>query len=351
MNGKEPLVSVNNLKKHYYENQGFTDRMFGLEPTAIKAVDGISFDVQNGETYGLVGESGCGKSTTGETILDLREPTDGEVRFKRDNIYEMDKKELKEFRRKSQIVFQDPFSSLNPRLTISEIVKEPLVVHDIGTKEERHQRTHSLLERVGLISDMGERYPHEFSGGQRQRIAIARALSIDPELLVLDEPTSALDVSVQAQILNLLEELQNEFGLTYIIIAHNLGVIRHICDRVGIMYLGELVETGPTEQIFQNPSHPYTEALLKSVPRPDSDEKTRKVDPLPGDVPSPRNPPSGCRFHTRCPYARESCREETPKLIEIQDEKRHETACFRALEAHPYWNSDELSRDEEGMVK
>ncbi|ADD03772.1 ABC-type transport system ATP-binding protein (probable substrate dipeptide/oligopeptide) [Natrialba magadii ATCC 43099] len=297
----EPLVSVQNLEKYFWENDSLLDRLVGEDPVAVRAVDGVSFDIYEGETLGLVGESGCGKSTTGETLLRLQESTGGRVEFEGENVYEMDSGALTDFRQNAQVVFQDPFSSLDPRMTIGDIVQQPLDIHDVGTTDERRARVRDLLERVGLSTDQLDRYPHEFSGGQRQRIGIARALALEPEFLVLDEPTSALDVSVQAQVLNLLEDLQNEFDLTYLLISHDLSVIRHICDRVAVMYLGEIVEIGPVEELFDNPKHPYTKALLESVPRATTDERERDRETLAGDVPSPRNPPSGCRFRTRCP--------------------------------------------------
>ncbi|QZA88044.1 ABC transporter ATP-binding protein [Salinarchaeum sp. IM2453] len=406
MTDNTPLIEVEGLEKYFWENDSLLDRLLGGTPTAVQAVDNVSFSIQSGETLGLVGESGCGKSTTGKTLLRLLDPTGGAVKYNGDldqispdkdrNIYNFDKQALKEFRRNAQILFQDPFSSLDPRMTIGDIVTEPLRIHDwpwtnseistdaevhtdgvslervkvtvtddidkivepkdgvstahvtitqktqqehdeersvavtdnyiatvdedltvsltedeigitvkvtVGRSDEavRKSRAMNLLERVGLAIEQLDRYPHEFSGGQRQRIGIARALALEPAFIVLDEPTSALDVSVQAQILNLLAELQDDFELTYLLISHNLSVIRHISDRVAVMYLGEIVEIGPTDQIFESPKHPYTKALLESVPRASVDEQYRDIEVIAGDVPSPRDPPSGCRFRTRCP--------------------------------------------------
>ncbi|AFK20135.1 ATP-binding cassette domain-containing protein [Haloferax mediterranei ATCC 33500] len=302
------LLAVRDLQKYYFEQDTLIDSLLGRGQQSVKAVDGISFEIERGETLGLVGESGCGKSTTGETLLRLREATGGSVRFDGQNVFEMGDDDLKAFRKEAQIVFQDPFSSLDPRMTIGDIVAEPLKIHgipddsgDASKREWRRDKAGELLERVGLSANQLDRYPHEFSGGQRQRIGIARALALEPDFIVLDEPVSALDVSVQAQVLNLLDDLQDEFGLTYLFIAHDLSVVRHICDRVAVMYLGNIVELGPTADLFESPKHPYTKALLESVPRPSTDEHGRRVEALSGDVPSPRNPPSGCRFRTRCP--------------------------------------------------
>ncbi len=298
---KETLLEIRNLKKYFDNEQSLVNKLLNNTTEPVKAVDGVSFDIIHGETLGLVGESGCGKSTVGKTILRLHEATGGKVVFDNKNIFEMNRKELKQYRRQSQLVFQEPFDSINPRMTIRDCLSEPLRVHDIGTKSERDERIKQLLEDVGLSADYVDRYVHEFSGGQCQRIAIARALAVQPDLIVLDEPVSALDVSVQAQILNLLSDIQDEFNITFLFISHNLSAIQHICDRVAVMYLGQVCELASVETIFSNPSHPYTEALLENISRADPDDRHREREMLTGDVPSPRNPPSGCRFRTRCP--------------------------------------------------
>ena len=340
----DPRVRVEDLRKYYFENDNVIDRLLGREPESVQAVDGVSFEVREGETLGLVGESGCGKSTTGETLLRLREPTDGAVYFDGENVFE--REDLTEFRERAQVVFQDPYSSLDPRMTAGEIIREPLDVHGIGTKAERRERVAELLERVGLSAGQRDRYPHEFSGGQRQRVGIARALALEPDFVVCDEPVSALDVSVQAQILNLLEDLQEEFGLTYLFIAHDLSVVRHISDRVAVMYLGEVVEIGPVEEIFENPGHPYTEALLESVPRADTSEQGRSVDTLSGDVPSPRNPPSGCRFHPRCPHATDDCRTNGQPAFHAVESDDHLASCVYYREDYETTPVDERSASE-----
>lgn len=292
----EPLLSVRDLKKHYPITEGLLKEEVGR----VKAVDGISFDVKRGETVGLVGESGCGKSTAATSVVGLEQPTDGEVRFEGHPTGDFDTLDEKRFRRKAQLVFQDPDSSFDPRMSISESVSEPLLVHGMRDRSKRRSIVADLLERVGLSEDDMDRYPHEFSGGQKQRIALARALATNPKLIVADEPVSALDVSIQADILSLMDDLQNEFGIGIVLISHNMGVIKQVCDRVNVMYLGEIVESGSATEIFENPQHPYTRALLASVPQPDPTQRGSDIE-LSGDVPDPADPPSGCRFHTRCP--------------------------------------------------
>ena len=319
----DKLLQVENLTKYFYKPQG----LFGQKKQIVKSVDHISFDIMRNETLGLVGESGCGKTTVGRTITRLYEPTDGRIIFDGQDISHLTKKELLPYRKKMQMIFQDPYASLNARMTVMDIIREALDLHsDLKTKEEKSRRVYELLDRVGLMREHANRYPHEFSGGQRQRIGIARALAVDPEFIVCDEPISALDVSIQAQVVNMLEDLQREFGLTYLFIAHDLSMVRHISDRIGVMYLGKLVEIGPSEEIYSHHLHPYTEALLSSVPVPDP-EKARAKEQivLQGDIPSPIDPPSGCRFRTRCPRACEQCARAEPELKPVGND--HFVAC------------------------
>ncbi len=307
------LLEVEGLKKHFPIRKGFFSRVSGQ----VYAVDGVSFSIGRGETLGLVGESGCGKSTVGRTLLRLMEPTAGTIKVAGQDITRLDTQSLLPYRRRMQMIYQDPYASLNPRMSAGEIVGEPLIVHEIGTPEERKERVAALFERVGLRPEAINSYPHEFSGGQRQRIGIARALALNPELIVGDEPVSALDVSIQAQIINLLMDLQDEFKLSYLFVAHDLAVVEHISHRVAVMYLGRIVEMTDKRSLFEMPLHPYSEALLSAVPIPKSSARGRKRVILTGDVPSPIKPPAGCHFHTRCPYAMPRCRTEAPTLREV----------------------------------
>ncbi|AUX09683.1 peptide/nickel transport system ATP-binding protein [Halalkaliarchaeum desulfuricum] len=299
MSSEEPILRVENLEKYYDTSEGFIDTLLG-ESQKVKAVDDVSFELMEGETLGVVGESGCGKSTLGQAMIRLIEPTGGSVYYRGTDLTELSSSGLRDIRKNVQYIFQDPYSSLNPRMTVGDIIREPLEIHDLGEGGERDDRVYELLETVGLNPSHANRYPHEFSGGQKQRIGIARALAVDPEVVICDEPVSALDVSVQAQILNLLEDLQEEFDLSYVFIAHDLSVVEHISDRVGVMYLGKVAEIGPTQSVYAPPYHPYTEALLSAIPEPDPLWEGDQIF-LRGAVPSPIDPPSGCRFHTRCP--------------------------------------------------
>ena len=314
---KQELVQVRHLVKHFpVENSD----------DVVRAVDDITFDILAGETLGLVGESGCGKSTVGRCLLRLYEPTSGDVYFENKNLVGLPNREMQALRREMQIIFQDPYASLNPRLNILSIVSEPLKIHGIGNKTERKDKVADLLKKVGLDPNYMHRYPHEFSGGQRQRLGIARALALNPKLIIADEPVSALDVSVQAQVVNLLQDLQAEFGLTYLFISHGLAVVEHISQRVAVMYLGKIVEIAEAKELYENPLHPYTKALLSAIPVPDPKHKRERI-VLQGDVPTPINPPSGCRFRTRCPMAIEECAMVVPELREITN--GHTAACIR----------------------
>ena len=316
----ESLLEVKDLKKHFPIKHGLLSKIVGR----VYAVDGISLSIARKQTLGLVGESGCGKTTAGKTILKLLEPTSGSISYDGQDITTYDRRAMKSFRRKMQIIFQDPFSSLNPRHTVSSLIAAPLEIHRLARGKQVQERIAHLLQKVGLASEAMRRYPHEFSGGQRQRIGIARALAVEPELIVADEPVSALDVSIQAQILNLLQDLQEELGLAYIMIAHDLSVIRHISNRIAVMYLGRIVESAPSAELCSNPFHPYSEALLSAVPIPDPAVKKKRIT-LTGDVPSPIDPPAGCRFHPRCPCRFEPCDQQEPELIEAA--KSHYVAC------------------------
>jgi oligopeptide transport system ATP-binding protein len=319
------LVQVRGLKKHFPITQGV---IFQREIGAIKAVDGVNFDIYKGETLGLVGETGCGKTTVGRTMLQLYEPTDGEVSFDGVNLVELKGSDMRHMRRRMQMIFQDPYASLNPRMTVGSIVAEPLEVHRVASGRKKRERVQELLKMVGLNPYFVNRYPHEFSGGQRQRIGIARALALNPDLIVCDEPISSLDVSIQAQVVNLLEELQERMGLTYLFIAHDLSMVRHISSRMAVMYLGKIVELTDRDEIYLNPLHPYTQALMSAVPVPDPDvEEQRKRVILKGDIPSPANPPKGCNFNTRCPVVMDICYEEDPEYLEAKP--GHWVSCHR----------------------
>ena len=323
MEDKKVILEVKDLKKYFPLGKGKLDK----NKKYVKAVDGVSFKLYEGETLGLVGESGCGKSTLGRAILRLHEPTSGEVHFNGEDILKKNRKEMRKLREEMQIIFQDPSASLDPRMTVGEIIGEAIDIHKLAAnKKDRADMIKGLLARVGLNTEHANRYPHEFSGGQQQRVGIARALAVKPEFIVCDEPISALDVSIQSQVVNMLEDMQAEMGLTYLFIAHDLSVVRHISNRIGVMYLGSLVELGESYELNRHPIHPYTQTLLSAVPVPDPKlSRTRKRIILEGDVPSPMNPPSGCRFHTRCPYATQKCREEMPQFKE--HEPGHWAAC------------------------
>jgi peptide/nickel transport system ATP-binding protein len=329
MNPNPVLLEVKDLKMHFPIQRGLFKRVVGH----VKAVDGVSFFIPEGETLGLVGESGCGKTTAGRLVLRAMEPTAGQVFFRRENemveLTKIPRRAMKPFRREMQIIFQDPFSSLNPRMTVMEIIAEPLLIHGAANKDEIKSRVRELLEQVGLRVQHMNRYPYAFSGGQRQRIGIARALALKPKFIVCDEPVSALDVSIQAQVLNLLHDLQKELGLTYLFISHDLSVVEHISDRVAVMYLGGIVELSPSEELYAGPRHPYTEALLSAVPSSDPDYLINRII-LPGDVPSPSNPPPGCKFHPRCRYAKDICSQEAPAWREVSPD--HWAACHLADE-------------------
>lgn len=321
-NSKEVLVDVKNLVKYFPVRGGLLQRVVAW----VKAVDNVSFFIRKGETLGLVGESGCGKTTVGRTMLRLIEPTKGSVFFKDTDVFKLRGNDMKAMRRKMQIIFQDPYASLDPRIPIGESIAEGLNIHKIGTPKERFESVIESLRKVGLEDYHARRYPHEFSGGQRQRIGIARALALQPDFIVADEPVSALDVSIQAQVLNILKDLQGSLNLTYLFIAHNLSVVEHISDRVAVMYLGKMVEMAPREELFRNPLHPYTQALMSAIPVPEPSTRRERII-LPGDVPSPLNPPAGCRFHPRCPVVMEHCSHQEPEFKEAIPD--HWVACWR----------------------
>ena len=316
-----PVLEIADLKTHFPVRKGIFSRVVDK----VYAVDGVSFTIGAGETLGLVGESGCGKTTVGKTVLKLIEPTAGKVEFRGRDITHLDRNEMRELRREMQIIYQDPYSSLNPRMTAADIVGEPLIIHDVAAGRELKDRVSALLQRVGLRPDQNVDFPHQFSGGQRQRIGIARALALSPSLIICDEPVSALDVSIQAQVINLLVDLQDEYGLSYLFIAHDLAVVEHISHRIGVMYLGRIVELTDKRTLFTNPLHPYAEALLSAVPVPDPENTRDKQIILAGDVPSPIHPPKGCHFHTRCPYVMERCKTEVPRLQAVEPD--HWVSC------------------------
>ncbi|BAC15026.1 oligopeptide ABC transporter ATP-binding protein [Oceanobacillus iheyensis HTE831] len=323
MNNQKQLLKVRDLKQHFPIKGG----VLGKTVNHVKAVDGVSFDVYEGETLSIVGESGCGKSTTGRAILRLDEPTSGEVEFNGTNILELKKKDMNKYRKDMQIIFQDPYASINPRQTVRQVLTEAMEIQNSYPKEERREKVLELMERVGLGPHQADRFPHEFSGGQRQRIGIARALTVEPKLIIADEAVSALDVSIQAQVINLLKELQRDYNLTYLFISHDLGVVRHISDRIIVMYLGKIVEIADKKSLFDNNMHPYTKALLSAIPSTDMEKKRERI-LLKGDVPSPIDPPQGCRFHTRCPFATELCRTKVPELRNTEGmQEGHLSAC------------------------
>lgn len=335
-------LAVDGLEKHFAVHSGIVNRILHGENEKLRAVDGVTFGIREGEVFGLAGESGCGKTTLGKTAIRLHEPTSGDIFFDGEKITDVGGSELKAFRRQAQIIHQDPFKSINPRFRVNRWVREPLVVHDIGHSESRNARVYKVLEQAGLEppGEYVDRYPGELSGGERQRVSIARALATDPSFLVGDEPTSMLDVSIRANVLDDLRRLQEESGLTGLFISHDISMLKYLCDRIGIMYLGEIVEVGPAEEVINNPQHPYTQALVSSIPRLDPSESRDRVQ-LTGEVPDPTDVPDGCRFHPRCHEARVTCRDSKPSLYS-EGEATHPSACFRCIEDHDYWESEEL---------